>query len=178
MPLTSTDQSIVAQVAAKIASDLAIASADVRIEDVVNDFAYALDAVATKLFDTINVAIAESALPGSVPVAGPPAAAPAAVPPAAAAPAPAAAPPAAAPAAAPAAGPAAVPATTADATLDGYWRDLFEHPENWYDNRNDPKRPRGAPDFKHKSLKSGKYNVGLYVDDKKNPDWVKAHFGV
>jgi hypothetical protein len=172
MALDAKDQSIVAQVAAKIAADLAIASADVRIEDVVTDFAYALDAVATKLYDTINVAIAESALPGSVPVAS----VPAAVPPAAA---PAAGPPpAAAPAAAPAAGPAAVPATTADASLDGYWRDLFEHPENWYDNRNDPKRPRGAPDFKHKTLKSGKYNVGLYVDDKKNPDWVKAHFGV
>jgi hypothetical protein len=172
MALDAKDQSIVAQVAAKIAADLAIASADVRIEDVVTDFAYALDAVATKLYDTINVAIAESALPGSVPVGG----VPAAVPPAAA---PAAGPPpAAAPAAAPAAGPAAVPATTADASLDGYWRDLFEHPENWYDNRNDPKRPRGAPDFKHKTLKSGKYNVGLYVDDKKNPDWVKAHFGV
>jgi hypothetical protein len=176
MSLDAKDQCIVAQVAAKIASDLAIASTDVRIEDVVTDFAYALDAVATKLFDTINVAIAESALPGSVPVASVPAAiSPAAVPPAAA---PAAGPPAAAPAAAPAAGPAAVPATTADASLDGYWRDLFEHPENWYDNRNDPKRPRGAPDFKHKTLKSGKYNVGLYVDDKKNPDWVKAHFGV
>lgn len=41
---------------------------------------------------------------------------------------------------------------------------------NWHDNRNN-KRSANSPDFKHKSWKrpGDKYEVGLYIESKKNP---------
>jgi hypothetical protein len=89
-------------------------------------------------------------------------------PPATAAPAPAA------PAPAPAPAPVPVPgAGDGDARLDALWREFFADPSQWYDNRRDKRTPN-SPDFKHKTKKTpdGKYNLGLYADDKKNPSWV------
>lgn len=90
-----------------------------------------------------------------------------------------AAPPAAAPQAAyvphqAAPAPAPIPgATDGDPATAAKWIEFFGDPTAWYDNRYDPGKPKGAPDFKHKTKKDGKYNVGVWVDDKKNPSWVK-----
>lgn len=80
----------------------------------------------------------------------------------------------AAPVAAPA--PAPIPgATDGDPELHRRWVMFFGDPTAWYDNRFDPGKPKGAPDFKHKQLKdaAGKYNLGLWVEGKGNPSYVK-----
>lgn len=167
MSLDNRDQFIVTQVSAKIASDLAIAAKDVKIEDLLGDFAVAFPAIRESIIDAVNAAIAENEMPGSTEVA------PAAVPPAGApAPGPAPAGPA------PSAGPVAIPGATSGGN-EADWQDLFDNPGNWYDNRASKQNDR-APDFRHKTKMdaAGKYKLGLYVTDKKNPDWVKQHFGV
>lgn len=171
MSLDNRDQSIVTQVSAKIAADLAIAAKDVKIEDLLSDFAVAFPQIREGIIDAVNAAIAENVLPGSTEVA--PAAVP---PPAALSPGPAPAGPA--PSAGPAPGPAAIPGATGGGN-EADWRDLFDNPGNWYDNRASKQNDR-APDFRHKTKMdaAGKYKLGLYVTGKTNPDWVRQHFGV
>jgi hypothetical protein len=46
--------------------------------------------------------------------------------------------------------------------------------ENWEDVRSKKKGPK-SPDFKHRNWKrdGSKFTVGLWIDAKENPDWVK-----
>jgi hypothetical protein len=103
------------------------------------------------------------------------------------------APPAAAAAAAPAPAPApaAIPGASAggeDPELVEAWGVFFEDLErgtfanNWEDNRS--LKAQGGkyakiPDFKHKTWKrpGSKWPVGLYISDKKNPQWVAQRLG-
>jgi hypothetical protein len=177
MTLDARDQSIITQVAAKIASDLAIASTDTEIDVILQDFATAFPTVREAIVDAVNTAIAEAVLPGSTPVAGPgpaPAAAPAAGPGPAAAPAPAAGP---GPVGPGPAGPAAIPGATTGGN-EAHWQDLFENFGNWYDNRATKDSPN-KPDFRHKTKMdaAGKYKLGLYVNGKDTPQWVKERLG-
>ncbi len=78
--------------------------------------------------------------------------------------------------------PAAIPGVQADPTEEA-WNVFFASVENgtfaadWEDNRA-VKQQGGKfakiPDFKHKSWQrpGDKYPVGVYIDDKKNPNWV------
>jgi hypothetical protein len=183
------DQSIITQVAAKIAADLAgIAGRDIPIGDVVADWAVAFPTIQEAIVDSINAAIATGAFEGSTfqpgaaqtvpPVQAAAPAGPAPAPTPAPAPGPAAGPAPAGPAAGPS-GPAAIPGAQVNdaAQLEADWQDLWANPNDWYDNRTTKDDSR-KPDFRHKSKKRGKYNIGLYVTDKKNPQWVKDFFGV
>lgn len=161
--------------AMKIAAELAIAEAQAAGPDV-----GPLDVFKNIVEDVVQVAIdlqaqfeIKDAFPGSVvipeiPVAQPnPAIVSNVVP----IPSPAYQPPAA-----PAPAPSPIPgATDGDPAMDALWREFFADPSAWYNNIYDPKRPARAPEIKHKQRKTpdGKYQLGLYINDKKNPSWVK-----
>lgn len=72
-------------------------------------------------------------------------------------------------------GPAPIPgAADGDPAVGALWQDLIANRNDWHDNRRD-KRSAAGPDFRHKSRKNNpgdKYNVGLWLNDKKNPSWV------
>lgn len=155
--LDSRDQSIITQVAAKIASDLTVAAGgDVRIEDLLGDFAVALPTVRDALFDAVNAAIAESTFAGSTNVT-PIQAAPSYQPQ-----------PPAEPVYQPVAAPAPIPgATDGDPATAALWVELQQNPGDWYDNRTSKKNPRG-PDFKNR--RDG--DKALWVVGKNNPSWV------
>jgi hypothetical protein len=75
----------------------------------------------------------------------------------------------------PAPAPAQVPgATDGDPAVAALWAEFFQNQGAWYNNVHNKKNPKG-PDFKHKDKKGPDgYNVGLWINDKKNPSWVKA----
>jgi hypothetical protein len=97
-----------------------------------------------------------------------------------AAPAPWAGPPAA-PAPAPAPFPSAAPAGGNEAAeVDALWRDYYANPQNWDDKRGS-KRSDKSPDFTHrfnKQAPEGKYPVGLWLNGRHTPTWVKQQFGI
>jgi len=51
---------------------------------------------------------------------------------------------------------------------------LYYAPDDWYDNRDDPKAPKGGPSFRHKQYKDNNdRGVGLWINGKAPvPDWV------
>eukprot|EP00250_Pteridium_aquilinum_P006014 c16010_g1_i1 orf=173-1327(+) len=51
-------------------------------------------------------------------------------------------------------------------SLDDQWKDYFENPFDYWDNRVGKKNPKG-PDFKHKAT-----GVPLWIDSKRTPSWV------
>lgn len=51
-------------------------------------------------------------------------------------------------------------------SIEDQWKDYFQNPSDYWDNRIGKKNPRG-PDFKHKST-----GIGLWIEDKKIPSWV------
>ena len=59
------------------------------------------------------------------------------------------------------------------------WADALQNaPQDWYDNRNDQRASMNGgkgPDFRHKTLKKGQYNLGLWVKSGDTPGWVVAH---
>ena len=58
------------------------------------------------------------------------------------------------------------------AGMEAHWRDLVEHPHEWWDNRLSKPNPR-APDFRHKGSRQG-----LWLDNARTPTWVRARFEV
>ena len=75
--MITKDQSIVTQVAAKIASDLAIAARDVQVEQLISDWAIAFEAVNDELYKVHSFQGADAAseavihaFPGTTVVAG------------------------------------------------------------------------------------------------------------
>lgn len=72
----------------------------------------------------------------------------------------------------------ATPVVDSGSTDEDLWRDFFNNPGDWYDNIGDPKAKTGGgkgPDIKHKTLKdkTGQYALGLWVDGRGTPKWVK-----
>ncbi|RMF59964.1 MAG: hypothetical protein D6746_07490 [Bacteroidetes bacterium] len=75
---------------------------------------------------------------------------------------------------------------SADSPVEVLWADALVHNrDDWYDNYGDPRASSGGgkgPDFKHKSLKKGRFTLGLWVNSNSTPDWVhqlveKRHHG-
>lgn len=164
MALDQRDHSIIAQVAVKGAVELLAHRPDLG-----GDLHTHAETISNEIYSQIqsrtqsdSVETIQQTFPGAQVVQGP---APSGPPPAAPAPAPA-----------PAAGPAPIP--NAEPSVEDLWRDLFENFDQWWDNRED-KRNSKAPDFKHKTKKGDNgYNLGLWVNSKDTPDWVKERLGV
>lgn len=61
------------------------------------------------------------------------------------------------------------------------WADaLFHAPHNWYDNTGEPRASKNGgkgPDFRHKELKQGQYNLGLWIKSGDTPAWAKNKLG-
>lgn len=57
-----------------------------------------------------------------------------------------------------------------EASVETSWRDLVEHPENWWDNRSTRRNPK-APDFKHRATRQA-----LWIDNSRTPMWARRHF--
>lgn len=58
---------------------------------------------------------------------------------------------------------------------------LFHSPSDWYDNTGEPRASKNGgkgPDFRHKTLKQGQYNLGLWIKSGDTPDWAKNKLGV
>lgn len=173
MSLDARDQSIITQVAAKIASDLAVAARDTKIEDLVSDWAVALPTVAEALFEQIATKQTETAassviaaFPGSVVVPASEGWQPADFnTTAGATPQP--------PLYVPQAAPTPIPGVTdGDPATNAMWIELQQNPSAWYDNRTGKTNPR-APDFKHRTQgTSTTGNKSLWIVSKKNPSWV------
>ena len=80
---------------------------------------------------------------------------------------------------------AAVPAAQAineSSPAEVLWANaLFHAPDDWYDNTGEPRASKNGgkgPDFRHKSLTQGKYNLGLWIKSGDTPDWAKNKLGV
>ena len=62
------------------------------------------------------------------------------------------------------------------------WADALRHnPQDWYDNLLDEKASVNggkSPDYKHKTLKKGQFNLGLWAKSGSTPDWVKKTLGI
>lgn len=162
--LTDKDQSIITQVAAKITSELVMAafSNQENTQDVVTEFVTFLPQVNEALLEAVTGNVVQAAFPGSVPVA--PGGTPyvpneVSIPVASYTPnVPAA--------------PAPIPGVAdGDPQVAALWVQYFNNPADFYDNRTNKRNPKG-PDFKHKS--SGD---ALWINDKKNPSWVKSRLG-
>jgi len=57
---------------------------------------------------------------------------------------------------------------------------LFHAPGDWYDNTGEPRASKNGgkgPDFRHKTLKQGQYNLGLWIKSGDTPDWAKNKLG-
>jgi hypothetical protein len=57
---------------------------------------------------------------------------------------------------------------------------LFHAPNDWYDNTGEPRASKNGgkgPDFRHKTLKQGQYNLGLWIKSGDTPDWAKNKLG-
>lgn len=61
------------------------------------------------------------------------------------------------------------------------WADaLFHAPHDWYDNTGEPRASKNGgkgPDFRHKVLKQGQYNLGLWIKSGDTPAWAKNKLG-
>jgi hypothetical protein len=173
------DRTIIAQVAVKEASNLTAARISAG-EDV--DVVSHVEALADWLFDKI-VAIANGPGTTAEVVANVQQAFPGAV-----------VEPFPAPAAAPAHPSVAAPLATvtplpvpgapqagggihAASSPEELWHDLFHGGTGLWEDRRQTKTNPKAPDFTHKTLKKGKFSVGLWVNDKTTPQWVRQHLG-
>ena len=55
-------------------------------------------------------------------------------------------------------------------SIELYWKDVFENPDHWWDNRLTKKNSR-SPDFRHKLTRKA-----LWIDNWFTPDWVRVRF--
>lgn len=62
--------------------------------------------------------------------------------------------------------------SSSDLTNEMYWRQFFDCPSEWWDNRSTRRNPR-APDFKHKVT-----SKALWIDNRHTPEWVRARLQV
>lgn len=177
--MDTRSREIVAQVAYKSAVDVAIANnksigADTTVDQI--------HVIAQDLFDGIialaghadTVAAAQQAFAPTVNVTGTPEAFPA-VPAPVQAPLPSNVTPLPVPGVPSSAG----GGLSADSPVEDLWKDLFyENTGQWEDKRASKTNPK-APDFTHKFLKKNgsKFAVGLWVNDKTTPGWVKQALG-
>lgn len=77
---------------------------------------------------------------------------------------------------------ASLPAETHIVDLDKIseeqkWADVIVwNPDDWYDNRNDPKAPRGGPTFRHKTITDNQgRGIGVWLNGKAAvPEWVQV----
>lgn len=154
--LTFRDQSIITQVAAKIAADLTIASlrsVDPSIEDYVETFGQTLTTVKDQIIAEHGVTAVQQAFPGSTVQQEPQAYVPQQ-----------------APQQSYTNVPPAIPGVQdGDPATAALWNEFFNDPSKFYDNRRNKKNPKG-PDFKHRD--DG--DKALWVVGKKNPSWVAA----
>ena len=69
----------------------------------------------------------------------------------------------------------------AESPAEVLWADaLFHNPGDWFNNVGSEKAKTGGgtgPDFKHRRITKGKYNLGLWVDSKETPAFVSAKLG-
>ena len=57
---------------------------------------------------------------------------------------------------------------TGGSTNEKFWELYFERPEDWWDNMETKRHPRGL-DFRHKATRQA-----LWIDSWATPDWVKT----
>lgn len=65
---------------------------------------------------------------------------------------------------------------TAQSSKADLWADFFRNRDDWFNNIGDERAKSGGgkgPDVKHKTIKSGQYAIGLWIDSKDTPAWVK-----
>lgn len=72
--------------------------------------------------------------------------------------------------------PAPIPgAADGNPLISALWSEFFSNPGNWYNNIGSKQNP-AAPDFRHKTKVDEKgRKVGLWVNDKQNPSWVRQN---